>query len=395
MAGRILVERVGRSGGERMTMRSLRLSLAQLACIIGAVGCHDGVSGPARADHELLVSGRAERGSIVRLSVAGDSIVALAIAPASAAAVFGDSARLLTTGPITFSATLADRAVVTATIQVAAPPVVIFEGAGAITGRDIYSAALDGGELTRLTQNSADDVQPTVAAGVVVFTSYRDANAELYSIRLDGSAEQRLTRTASINETMPALSPDGRLISYLNDATGVTKVWLASRDMGNAARLSSPDFGSPAGVEASPAWNAASDRLAFVATAGPSGRASLFTASPTSGVVPAIIGGSGAVAAEFEPAWSPDGGRIAYSSIVNGVTQIFVRDLRTSAAAQQTFDKTSCGQPTWLADGRLVFVRFPTYTTQQLAWLDPAEPGVMHVIPTTGLSAQHPAATRQ
>lgn len=382
--------------------RRCRIASAYVACTIGAVACHDTVGPAAHFERQLSMSGRAERGAVVRFSVAGgdptvvshDSILSLAVMPADAAMIVSDSVRLVATGPIVVTATLADRAVLSTTIQVATPPTLVFEGLGAQTGRDIYRVALDGIDLTRLTQHSADDVQPTVLDGFVVFTSYRDGNGELYSVRLDGSAEQRLTRTPAVNETMPALSPDGRSIVYLNDASGVTKVWIASRDLSDARRLTPADFGSPAGVETSPAWNSTSDRFAFVATAGPSGRASIFTSTRMNGAIPAIVAGSGSVAAEFEPTWSPDGGRIAYASVVSGITQIFMRDLATSAVTQLTFDTTSCGQPMWLTDGRLVFVRFLTYTSQQLAWLDPAEPRVVHSIPTTGLSAQHPALVR-
>jgi Tol biopolymer transport system component len=390
---------------ERVMTRSMLRGIAFVltAATVTATACRDGVSTPAPPDRRLVLTGRAERGSTVRVVVQigeaepgtglapRDSIVALAVTPSTAATVSGDSALLAAAGTINVAATLGDNTVLSTTVTVASPPTVVFEGLGVTTGRDIYKVALDGGDLVRLTSNPADDVSPSVATGTVVFTSYRDRNGELYSIGVDGTGEQRLTNTKA-NETLPALSRDGRRVAYAYDGSGVTKIWFASRDLSGAAVLSSSSFSSPAGIETSPAWNAASDQLILVATAGPSGRASLFTAAATSGVVPTIVPGSGDTAPEFEPAWNDDG-RVTYSSPVNGATQIFVRDLRTSATTQLTSGTTSYGQPTWLPDGRIVFVRFLPANSQQLVWLDPAEK-VLHDVPIDGLAAQHPSPVR-
>lgn len=405
MAQRLAVDRVGRRGGERMMPAAPRGAIAIiLGLTLVSTACQDSTTNPpVTPERQLVVSGRAERGSTVRFGVeaaggsavvpARDSIVSLVVTPADAATVMADSAQLVATGTLQVSATLADQTVLTTTVLVAAPPTVVFEGLERTAGRDIYKIALDGGDLTRLTFNAADDIQPSVAGEVVVFVSYRDRNGELYSIRLDGTGEQRLTNTRA-NETLPAVSPDGSKLAYANDATGVTKVWIAARDLSGAAALSSSTFSSPASIETSPAWKSSSDQLMFVATAGPAGRASLFTAPPTSGTVPTIVPSSGSTGAEFEPAWSPDGKRIAFALLVNGTTQIAVRDLPTSATTQLTSGTTSSGQPAWLPDGRLIFVRFLSSTSQELAWLDLSQPSVVHTISITGLAAQHPSPVR-
>ncbi|MEP7346008.1 MAG: hypothetical protein ABI877_12105 [Gemmatimonadaceae bacterium] len=382
-----------------MSQRWYSAAAFYLVCVTLPSACGDS-SGPATSAHHLVLVGRAERGMTLQLGVqdgkgvalARGAIVSVAVSPSDAAAALGDSALLLQrAGTLTVSATLSNGSVSTAVAVVAAPPRVVFDGVSG-NNRDIYSVSLDGGELTKLTTSAGTDVTPTSAGGLVMFTSYRNGNAEIYSILLDGSGEHRLTNTRS-NETVPALSPDARSVAYATDALGVTKVLIASRDVTGASRLWATSFGTPATIETSPAWNPTSDHLIFVATAGPAGLTSLFTAPAVSGASPALVAGSGSNS-EFEPSWSPDGGRVAYSASAGGRTQIFVRDLNTRTVTQLTFGDENRGQPTWLADGRLVFVTFTSLTSARMAWLDPAAGSIGHEIPIAGVSTQHPSAVR-
>jgi len=135
--------------------------------------------------------------------------------------------------------------------NVTAPPVIVFDWLRN-GNRDIYRATLDGTDLVRLTSDPGDDQHPTERGGTVVFTSYRDGNGELYAVPSIGGVERRLTTTAA-NETQPALSPDGRHIAYLNDESGVPKLWLCAVD-GTNPRALTTGFGFAGSIEASPSW---------------------------------------------------------------------------------------------------------------------------------------------
>jgi hypothetical protein len=168
----------------------------------------------------------------------------------------------------------------TSTVTVVDAPTIVFDMS--VKGnRDIYSQTLYGFNFTRLTTDPADDVHPTVAKGILIFSSYRDGNAELYSKPLDGSgAETRLTFTAA-NETDAELSPDGQHLAYVRDDSGIPRIWIAEASAANAALLTNA---SGATIEGSPRWYTTSDYLLMTPTA--LGGTSIFRTSATRGSTP-------------------------------------------------------------------------------------------------------------
>ena len=265
----------------------------------------------------------------------------------------------------------------------ASPPVIVFDWLRS-GNRDIYRATIDGTDTVRLTSNAGDDQHPSERSGMVVFTSYRDGNAELYSVPATGGAEQRLTNTAA-NETQPALSPDGRHIAYLSDASGVPRLWLSGADGTNPQPLTA-GFGGPGSIDASPSWAPAGDRLVFVSTA--NGHASLYVLAIAAGApTPLVVDSSTTV----EPSWSPDGRLVAFASNRAGVTNIFTVDVATLAIRQLTTDTATAGQPAWLADGRVVYTSW-SGGMPLLRWRDTTASAAPVSIDLGAGNAQHAAA---
>jgi TolB protein len=366
-----------------------------LNALLGACG-GDGSVNPPPPGKRLVVQGRLERGVAVRFALAGptDTVPvvgsALTISPTASGTIAGDSVVFTQAGAVHLAA-LVSGTTTTLDTAVAVPPTIVFDAL--FDGqRDIYRAALDGVGLARLTTSLSEDSHPSAANQLIVFTSYRDGNGELYQIRADGSAEHRITNTPT-NETIPALAPNGQSIAYVNvtDTTGLVKIWLAPIGFGTSGPLSAAGSANPSIIESGVAWSPTSDRVVFVSNAAPSGRAGLFLAAASGSAAATWINGSGNLGPEVEPAWSFSGKSIAYASARGDTTTIFVRDVESGVETQIVHGHRSLGQPAWLPDGRIVFTDFAS-PNPVLEWVDPAAPGVVHLVAVTAPSAQHAAA---
>lgn len=357
--------------------KKIRAAHAALVFFIAIAACGDS-SGPRPTELEIVSRGRAERGlTLVLRAVTGPAdtasaaAVAWSISPGDAGTLRGDTLRLLRAGRVEITA-LFDGRRATRTLEIAAPPMIVFDMI--VDGnRDIYRAALDGGDVERLTTHPRDDHDPTAAGGTIVFVSNRDGNAELYSLPLAGGTERRLTST-SADEMHPSLSADGRRLAFAR-GVGLSKVYIANADAGGAVRPD-PFHGHDGTLENAPAWHPDGQTLAFSSTAG--GNPDIHRWN--GGTAALLVGGS---RGEFEPAWSPDGRQLAFGSTRSGDPDLYLLNIADGIVTRLTDRPGSDGYPAWLQDGRIVYVAFEG-TTRTLRWLDPSNPGQTHTIPLPG-----------
>lgn len=88
------------------------------------------------------------------------------------------------------------------------------------TGLDVYIEDTRSGERTRLTHDAGENWGPTASpdGSLVLFSSNRDGNTELYLLELDGNGvatrTRRLTETPSLRERYASFSPDGTTVLY-------------------------------------------------------------------------------------------------------------------------------------------------------------------------------------
>lgn len=261
-------------------------------------------------------------------------------------------------------------------------PVVLFE---AVRGgnRDIYRVGLDGSDLVRMTTDGLEDGDPTVAAGRVVFTSTRHGQSELYAMPLVGGAETRLTTTTgTVTEKDPSLSPDGTRIAFTRPVGGFQGVYWAHMDsIATASRRLTNASGV---IEGSPTWGP-NGTITFMSTYSTNAdiwqRAALAVADTGA----TLIAGA---RSDVEPEWNPDRTALAFATNRDTDTEIYI--YRGGVETRVTTRAGTDGNPTWLRDGRIVFVCY-TGSSPYLCWLDPAAPSVVHPIPTGG-TALKPSA---
>ena len=155
--------------------------------------------------------------------------------------------------------------------------------------------------ITQLTFTEQSNARAHVAAGRIVFTSYRDGDAEIYFGDTTLTSVRRLTQSPGLDDEA-AVDPSGSRIVYVSAHTGTLRMRIAD----------------------------------------------------TLGSWTELVTGAGATVPERAPAWDPAGSRIAFSSNRDGSSQIYIVSAQGGSATRLTFESVGAFNPEWTADGTAV-----------------------------------------
>jgi hypothetical protein len=195
-------------------------------------------------------------------------------------------------------------------------------------GYDIFRVPAAGGEAVRLTETPGYDAEATVCGkdGTIVFTSVRDGDLELYSMRPDGSGVRRLTNSPGYDGgaffdaaceriVWRAARPEGRDLEEYREllAQGLVRprkleLWVANADGSEPRQVTYLDAASFA-----PFFHPGGRRILFSSNHGdPRGREFDLWAIDVDGTRLERV----TTAPGFDgfPMFSPDGRRLAFSS---------------------------------------------------------------------------------
>ena len=227
---------------------------------------------------------------------------------------------------------------------------------------EIYVMEADGSSPTRLTFSEEDDYSPTWSpdGSRIAFVSNRDRRPEyvpeIYVMDTDGSNQTRLT----FNEaSSPAWSPDGSRIAFVSDRDGNSKIYVMDADGSNVTRLTFHE-----GDDVDPAWSPDGSRIAFASNRHglDNGLDKQIYVMDTDGsniirlTFRQVEQGKVEQGEKEEPAWSPDGSRIAFVSSETGNVDIYLMNPDGSNITRVTFNEAIDWFPTWSPDGsRIAF----------------------------------------
>jgi serine/threonine protein kinase len=187
---------------------------------------------------------------------------------------------------------------------------------------------------------------------------------------LAGARIERLTDFEG-DEMAAAISPDGKLTVFLSDRDGRLDAWVSQIGSGQFSNVTQGRFTRirPSGVprvgfsgDGAHVWIAEGLAPATVVT---------------THLAPALGGAPRPLLKGLNPAWSPDGTRIAYHTPDPG-DPIFLADRNASNPKQIFAEKPGghCHYLTWSPDGRfLYFVRGTTTTEETDIWRIPVAAG--------------------
>ncbi len=192
------------------------------------------------------------------------------------------------------------------------------------------------------------DVSWSPDSSRLVFSAMRNRQADLYTIKSDGSGLNRLTQNAG-NNVWASYSPDGLRIAFYSDRNGGQgDVWVMNADGSNPIQLT-----LNAGRNAYPSWSPDGKRIVFASTR--DGDQQLFVMKADGSnqvrITSATIDGT----KYYNPVWSPKGNRIVfYSSKGDHKDQVWVINADGSNQRVVTGGVGHNVFPSWLPDGKRI-----------------------------------------
>ena len=177
------------------------------------------------------------------------------------------------------------------------------------------------------------------AGGRIAFQTDRDGNNEIYVMGCDGSGQTNLTNN-SAEDKEPSWASGGKLAFSSNrNAGGGYDIYLLTLAPWNIERLT-----SDAANDESPALSPDGSKVAFVSYRDDDSNGEIYVLTVSDKKLTNITNNT---ASDLDPAWSPDGEKIAFASDRDGNFDIFKADADGSSVEKVTAVSHSTGNDRW------------------------------------------------
>ncbi|MDB5321482.1 MAG: hypothetical protein JWN40_3113, partial [Phycisphaerales bacterium] len=228
---------------------------------------------------------------------------------------------------------------------------------------EIYLQRVDGTSVTQLTSDPSENAQPCFSPDgkTIAFCSTRAGNWDLYTMDTDGRTVTQITSGPS-QDMHPSFSPDGSRLVYssIGGRSGQWEIWvvtLATRERKMIGYGLFPTWSPEKGVE----------RIAYQRARQRGSRwFSLWTLDLSDGearrITEVAVSSNSAI---ISPCWSPDGKRLAFSTVVDpaqtnkgkprGQQDIWIVDADGGGRHRLTDGTSTCLTPYWAGE-RVYFV---------------------------------------
>lgn len=205
------------------------------------------------------------------------------------------------------------------------------------------------------------------AEGILAFATKSGEKDVLHLYRIDDGEVIRTFRfrnIVSIGST--SWSPDGRRVAFTAiDPAGNNDLYILDVERDDLRRLTNDYYD-----DRDPAWSPRGDRVAFSSDRTPFGRNgayNLFAFDVNTGVIEYLTYGPESYSA---PAWSKDGSWLAFTCDMDGTHNIWIMNMDAGEDRGKRWMRkvtqftTSAFDPTWTESGDLVFAAFEKFSFQ-------------------------------
>ena len=219
----------------------------------------------------------------------------------------------------------------------------------------VYVVNADGSFRLRLARNGSAPAWSPDGRTIAFFSG-----TKIYLMNADGSEHRPLTRSLGAGRKRSlAWSPDGRKLAFLTDRDCrqfCFNLYVVGSD-GSGLRnltLELAAGGSPGrGPASDPAWSPDGRKLAFVRLNARLGSPIYVVKADGSGLRRLTRGPT----LDFEPTWSPDGRKLAFVSDRDGNSEVYVMNADGSGQRNLTRNPALDSDPAWSPDGRSIAFR--------------------------------------
>jgi Tol biopolymer transport system component len=255
---------------------------------------------------------------------------------------------------------------------------------------DLWTMRPDGSNQVRLTNDKVEDVFPTWSPDGKKIAWTRggafDPEGELWIMNADGTGGRQITFN-SFADAGASFSPDGTRLAFRSVRNGNIDVYVINVDRTGEQRLTDDP-----GPDRIADWSPDGAKISF--TSDRSGTCAIYTMSPEGNNVQKLTPDSMRAGVA---AWSPDGSRLIFSDNFCATTEadLFVMNADGSGIVQVTNSPENELSKSWSPSGDKVVADFATLTPGALhkgdiAVVTVADGATTNLTNTTGINEEHP-----